>query len=101
MQKSYLSSYNRNVMYDKGKGEHNGVEYVYTKYRRLDTVTEAYAYKTDEYFYFTARNVATISLRERLPRNSAQNFSTPRISSCLSTCAAFFVTGYGSKPTMP
>lgn len=39
-------------MYDKGKGEHNGVEYVYTKYRRLDTVTEAYAYKTDEYFYF-------------------------------------------------
>ena len=52
MQKSYLSSYNRNVMYDKGKGEHNGVEYVYTKYRRLDTVTEAYAYKTDEYFCF-------------------------------------------------
>lgn len=52
MQKSYSSSYNRNVMYDKGKGEHNGVEYVYTKHRKLDTVTEAYAYKTDEYFYF-------------------------------------------------
>ena len=31
MQKSYLSSYNRNVIYDKGKGEHNGVEYVYRK----------------------------------------------------------------------
>ena len=52
MQKSYSSSYNRNVMYYKGKGEHNGVEYVYTKHRDLDTVTESYCYKTDEYFYF-------------------------------------------------
>ena len=41
----------------------------------------------------TAKNVATISLRERLPLNRLRNFATPRISRRLSTSAAFFRHG--------
>ena len=52
MQERGSSYYSRYVMYEKGKGEHNGVPYVYAKHRNLDTVFEAYAYETDEYFYF-------------------------------------------------
>lgn len=52
IQKAYPSDYSRCVMYDKGKGESNGAEYVYTKHRSLDNIIEKYVYKTDEYFYF-------------------------------------------------
>ncbi len=46
------SEYNRVVMFDKFKGDQNGVPYVCIKYRTLDTISEYYGYETEEYMYY-------------------------------------------------
>ncbi|MBP3359443.1 MAG: copper amine oxidase N-terminal domain-containing protein [Clostridia bacterium] len=48
----YSYSRNMRVMYDKGRGEHKGVSYVYTKFRTVDAISEYYGYVTDEYVYY-------------------------------------------------
>ncbi|MBE7043317.1 MAG: copper amine oxidase N-terminal domain-containing protein [Ruminococcaceae bacterium] len=51
LQMQQTDYYSRSVMYDKGKGVHKNVPYVYTKFRTLDTINERYVYETDEFFY--------------------------------------------------
>jgi len=51
IQMQEVSQYDRKVMFDKGKGNHNGTPYVFTKLRTLNVINERYAYETEKYFY--------------------------------------------------
>jgi len=49
IQMQEVSQYDRKVMFDKGKGNHNGTPYVFTKLRTLNVINERYAYETEKY----------------------------------------------------
>lgn len=63
------------VMFDKGEGTHNGADYVFTKHRTVDTITENYAYETEEYFYLIEF--------ERYFENFASGKESPEVSAVL------------------